>query len=125
MPRGDGVRRLLQRADRAAPRGRRRGPVERAHAAEEEGDRLSHEELIANLILLLIAGHETTSNLLGNGRSRSPHPRPAGRLRDDPSLVRTAVDEFLRYDPPVQFTARNALVDVDIAGEVSRRGSSP
>jgi len=92
-------------------------------AAEEAGDRLSHEELLANLILLLIAGHETTSNLLGNGTlALTRFPDQRDKLRRDPSLVRSAVDEFLRYDPPVQFTARNALVDVTIAGEPLPRG---
>lgn len=91
--------------------------------AEEEGDRLSHEELIANLILLLIAGHETTSNLLGNGTlALTRFPDQRDRLRDDPSLVRSAVDEFLRYDPPVQFTARNALVDVAFEGATLPKG---
>lgn len=91
--------------------------------AEEEGDRLSHEELLANLILLLIAGHETTSNLLGNGTlALTRFPEQRDRLGADPALARTAVDEFLRYDPPVQFTARNTLVDVEIDGEKLARG---
>ncbi|HVE95031.1 MAG TPA: cytochrome P450 [Acidimicrobiales bacterium] len=92
-------------------------------AAEEEGDRLSHGELLANLILLLIAGHETTSNLLGNGAlALTRFPDQRDRLSGEPALVRTAVDELLRYDPPVQFTARNALVDVDVAGTRLARG---
>lgn len=92
-------------------------------AAEDEGDRLTHDELLVNLILLLIAGHETTSNLLGNGTlALCDHPAARDHLGADPSLTRTAVDEFLRYDSPVQFTARTALTDVDLHGVTIEKG---
>jgi unspecific monooxygenase len=88
-------------------------------AAEEEGNKLSEDELLATCILLLIAGHETTVNLIGNGMlTLLRHPQRLAELRDDPSLIRTAVEELLRFDPPVQMTARTALEDLAI-GDVT------
>src|SRR5207244_5552120 len=75
--------------------------------AEEEGSRLSNDELTANIILLFGAGHETTVNLIGNGLlALHRHPDQLRRLRDDPSLTTNAVEAFLRYDSSVQATAR-------------------
>jgi cytochrome P450 len=93
-------------------------------AAEEEGDRLTHDELLINLILLLIAGHETTSNLIGNGAlALCEDPAARDEFAADPDgLARTAIDEFLRYDSPVQFTARTAKVDVDLHGVALEKG---
>lgn len=93
-------------------------------AAEEEGDRLTHEELLINLILLLIAGHETTSNLIGNGTlALCENPAVRDEFAADPDgLARSAVDEFLRYDAPVQFTVRTAMTDVAFDGEVCKKG---
>ena len=85
--------------------------------AEDEGDRLTPEELRATLILLLVAGHETTMNLIGNGLlALLRNPSEAGRLRSDPSLARSATDELLRYDGSVHLTARTATADVDVGG---------
>lgn len=82
-------------------------------AAEEAGDRLSHPELITTATLLFVAGHETTTNLIGNAvLALLRNPGELQRLRDDPTLIRTAVEEFLRYDSPVQFTARITTEDV-------------
>jgi cytochrome P450 len=76
-------------------------------AAEEAGDRLSHEELLATLTLLFIAGHETTMNLIGNGvYALLRHPDQLARLKDEPALVRDAVEELLRFDGPVHLTGR-------------------
>jgi len=76
-------------------------------AAEEQGDTLTEEELIANCLLLLVAGHETTTNLIGNGLlSLLSHPDQAARLRQDPALLPTAIEELLRYESPVQWTSR-------------------
>jgi unspecific monooxygenase len=92
-------------------------------AAEEAGDKLTGPELLAICILLLVAGHETTVNLIGNGTlALLRHPEQLQKLRDDPSLARSAVEEFLRYDPPVQFTGRVALADMEIGGHVLSKG---
>ncbi len=81
----------------------------------DDGDVLSEEELVATCILLLVAGHETTTSLIGSavlGLLR--HPDQLARLRAEPGLMAGAVEEFLRYDPPVQLTARVALTDASI-----------
>jgi cytochrome P450 len=93
-------------------------------AAEEEGDRLSNAELVAMVLLLFVAGHETTVNLIGNGtRLLMEHPDVLTRYRADPSLDASAVDELLRMDGPVQFTARATLEDVDFGDDVVEKGS--
>jgi cytochrome P450 len=80
--------------------------------AEEEGDKLSERELIASVILLFVAGYETTTNLIGNGtRAFLLHPDQLQRVRDDRTLVKSAVEEILRWDSPVQLTSRRCLVD--------------
>ncbi|QUQ62906.1 cytochrome P450 [Kutzneria sp. CA-103260] len=82
------------------------------------GDMLSEAELLTTCMLLLIAGHETTVNLIGNGTlALLRNPSQLARLRAEPELAERAVEEFLRYDSPVQFTARFALQDTKI-GEV-------
>jgi cytochrome P450 len=92
-------------------------------AAEEAGDKLSEAELLATCILLLVAGHETTVNLIGNGTlALLRHPDQLALLRDDPSLARSAVEEFLRYDPPVQFTGRIALEDIPLGDVIIPKG---
>jgi cytochrome P450 len=92
-------------------------------AAEEAGDTLTEEELLSICILLLVAGHETTVNLIGNGTlALLRHPDQLALLRDDPSLTRGAVEEVLRYDPPVQFTGRIAKEEIEIAGVTVRPG---
>ena len=93
-------------------------------AAEEEGDRLSTNELVSMVLLLFVAGHETTVNLIGNGtRLLMEHPDVLARFRADPSLDASAVDELLRMDGPVQFTARATLEDVDFGDDVVEKGS--
>jgi cytochrome P450 len=84
-------------------------------AAEDAGDRLSHEELIANVILMFAAGFETTSNLIGNGLTAlCTNPGELARLRADRSLLPTAIDELLRFDSPVQVDGRQAMVDTTL-----------
>lgn len=91
--------------------------------AEDAGDRLTPEELRATLILVLVAGHETTMNLIGNGLlALLRHPEEADRLRADPSLAKTATDELLRYDGSVHLTARTAIEDVEVAGQTIAKG---
>lgn len=95
-------------------------------AAEESGDKLTQEELIVNLVLLLIAGHETTTNLIGNGMlALLRNPSAAAELRDDPTIIKTAVEELLRYDSPVQLDARTALEDVEIGGVLIPKKEQP
>lgn len=86
--------------------------------AEEGDDRLSREEVVATALLLFAAGFETTTNLIGNGLlALLRHPDQLERLRADPSLVRTAVEELLRWDSPVQIDARTVLDPAEVAGE--------
>ena len=85
--------------------------------AEERGDFLSEDELIANAILMVFAGHETTMNLLANGIvAFSRFPGQWARLRGDPSLAATATEEILRYDGPIRAMARWAREPVRIGG---------
>jgi len=93
-------------------------------AAEEEGDRLSSSELVSTALLLLVAGFETTVNLIGNGTVALLSEREQWeRLREEPALVPAAVEEMLRYDSPVQMTSRTATEDVAIDGAVIRKGA--
>jgi pimeloyl-[acyl-carrier protein] synthase len=92
-------------------------------AAEEAGDKLNNDELLATCILLLVAGHETTVNLIGNGTlALLRHPEQLRRLREQPGMIGTAVEELLRYDGPVQRTARIPSEDVKIGGQVIPKG---
>ena len=94
-------------------------------AAEEAGDRLTHEELVTTLILLLVAGNETTRNLIGNGMlALLSNPEQFQRLHRQPDLLDLAIHEFLRYDPPVQTDRRIALEDVEIRDQRIRAGQS-
>jgi cytochrome P450 len=94
-------------------------------AVEDNGDRLSSEELVRTALLLLVAGFETTVNLIGNGTvALLSEEESWGRLREDPALVPAAVEELLRYDSPVQLTSRFATEDVEIEGAVVRTGTS-
>jgi hypothetical protein len=91
--------------------------------AEAAGDRLTDIELFANCVLLIFAGHETTTNLIGNGLlALLQHPDQLERLRHTPDLMPSAIEEFLRYDSPVQMMSRLATVDVPIAGTQIKHG---
>ena len=92
--------------------------------AEEAGDTLSEDELLAMIMLLLVAGHETTVNLIGNGvLALLEHPEQLEKLRSDPALIKPAVEELLRYASPVDMaTERYAREDAVIAGTTIRRG---
>ncbi|HVA42283.1 MAG TPA: cytochrome P450 [Acidimicrobiales bacterium] len=99
--------------------------LSRLIAAEEEGESLSRPELFAMIILLFIAGHETTTNLIGNGSlALLRHPDQMAAWRQDPSLAVPAVEELLRYDAPVQVTARTAMATTEISGLVLQPGDS-
>ena len=91
--------------------------------AEQQGGQLSEEELVATCVLLLFAGHETTTNLIGNGLlSLLRHPDALAALRADPSLIGPAVEELLRYDGPTQAQVRVALDDIVLHGKTIRAG---
>jgi pimeloyl-[acyl-carrier protein] synthase len=92
-------------------------------AVEDQGDRLAHEELMATAMLLLIAGHETTANLLGNGLlALLRHPEQWQRLRDEPDLGQRAVEELIRFDGPIQMTERIALENVQVGDAAIPKG---
>lgn len=106
---------------------RRRRPaadlVSQLIAAEDEGNKLTEEELLSTLILLLVAGHETTVNLIGNGfLALGQNPDQFERLARDSSLAKASVDEILRYDAPVQMTSRVMMDDVIISDKEISKG---
>jgi pimeloyl-[acyl-carrier protein] synthase len=91
--------------------------------AEEEGGRLTEDELYSTVVLLLAAGNETTTNLIGNGLfALLRHEDQHRRVWDDPTLIPQAVEEMLRYDGPVQLTTRQATVDLEIHGTNIHKG---
>ncbi len=91
--------------------------------AREADDSLTDEEIIANIALLFGAGHETTTNLIGNGvLALHRNPEQLERLRAEPGLIPNAIEEILRYDSPVQLTARIALADLEFEGQPIARG---
>jgi cytochrome P450 len=84
---------------------------------DAEGDRLTEDELVTTCILLLNAGHEATVNVSGNGLlALLTHPDQLARLRDDPGLLPTAIEELMRFDSPLQLFERTATEDVEIDG---------
>jgi cytochrome P450 len=90
---------------------------------EEEGEVLKEEELYAQCIALLFAGHETTRNLIGNGTyTLLKNPQQAAELREKPEMIRSAVEELLRYESPVQFTARVLKEDIEVCGQRIPKG---
>lgn len=93
-------------------------------AVEQEGDRLSSDELMSMVLLLLFAGHETTVNLIGNGTlALLEHPEQLARLRQDPSLVPSAIEEILRFDSPAHFPATRYVAEpCEIGGVALARG---
>ena len=93
--------------------------------ANDDGDQLSDQEVLAMIFLLLLAGHDTTANLIGNGTlALLDHPDQLARLREQPELIDLAVEELLRFTSPVTCgAARIAMEDVDVAGGTIPRGS--
>jgi len=112
----------FRRRMRAKASPSREGVVHALMTAEVDGDRLSEEEVIANSIITMVGGLETTTNLIGNGLlSLLRNPRELQRLRANPSLYPSAVEELLRYESPIQYTARLAPADVELGGKSIRR----
>ncbi len=94
-------------------------------AAEEAGDRLNESELYATCRLLLVAGHETTVNLIGNGvLALLRHPEQRRHLQDDPKLMASALEELLRYDGPIQLMSRTVLEDMTYQGHTWHQGEA-
>lgn len=127
VPRGDAVRRSYEAGKEMRAYieqigdERRRDPrddlLSALLAAEEEGDRLTIEEVYSTVLLILVAGNETTTNLIGNGLlALLRNPDQLELLRDDPTLAQSAVEELLRYDSPVQATGRFVTEEVALNG---------
>jgi cytochrome P450 len=94
-------------------------------SAEVDGDRLSDDEIIANVILTMVGGQETTTNLIGNGLlTLLRHPAELARLRADAGLIPSAVEELLRYESPTQHTYRSAPQDLELGGQTIRKGQA-
>ncbi len=101
---------------------RRRSPqddlVSALVTAEVDGERLERDDLLVNLLLVLVAGNETTRNLIGNGSlALLQNPDQLQKLRGDPALLNGAIDEFLRFDSPVQLDSRVAREPVELRGK--------
>lgn len=93
--------------------------------AEVDGQRLSEEEVIANTIVTMVGGQETTTNLIGNGLlTLVRNPDKLAQLRDNPEIIGTAVEELLRFETPSQHTARIARDDREIGGQLIRKGEA-
>ena len=98
------------------------GLVHALAAAEVDGGRLTEDEVVANAIVTMVGGQETTTNLIGNGvLSLLRHPDQLELLRREPSLIEPAVEELLRFESPSQHTARMAPADVELGGRLIRR----
>jgi pimeloyl-[acyl-carrier protein] synthase len=103
----------------------REGLINSFITAEIDGDRLTDEEIIANCIVTMVGGQETTTNLIGNGvLTLLRNPDQMQKLRDDPSLVPPAVEEMLRYESPSQQTARICSADTEMGGQLIRKGQA-
>ena len=101
---------------------RRRNPqddlVSALVTAEVDGERLERDDLLVNLLLVLVAGNETTRNLIGNGSlALMRNPDQLRRLQEDPALLNSAIDELLRYDSPVQLDSRIAREPFELRGK--------
>ena len=100
----------------------REGLIHSLLTAEVDGDRLTEEEVVANTIVTMVGGQETTTNLIGNGvLTLLRNPNEMDRLRADMSLIPSAVEEMLRYESPSQHTARLAPTDREIGGKLIRK----
>lgn len=118
----DGMTAYFQAAIRSQATNPRDGLIRSFMTAEVDGDRLSEEEIIANTIVTMVGGLETTTNLIANGiLSLLRNPAELDRLRSDFSIIPTAVEELLRYESPSQHTARLAPADTMLGGKLIRK----
>jgi cytochrome P450 len=100
----------------------REGLIHSLMTAEVDGARLTEEEVIANVIVTMVGGQETTTNLIGNGvLALLRHPDELERLRREPALIGSAIEELLRYESPSQHTARLAPDDVTLGGKLIKK----
>jgi len=103
----------------------REGLVHSLMTAEVDGDRLSEDEVVANSIVTMVGGLETTTNLIGNGvLTLLRNPEEMKRLQEDISLIPSAVEEMLRYESPSQHTGRLAHDDVELGGKTIHKGQA-
>lgn len=103
----------------------REGLIHAFMTAEIDGDRLTDEEIVANCIVTMVGGQETTTNLIGNGLlTLMRNPEQLAQLRDDRSLISSAVEELLRYESPSQHTGRIAREDVQMGDKQIRKGQA-
>jgi cytochrome P450 len=103
----------------------REGLIHAFMTAEINGDRLTDEEIVANCIVTMVGGQETTTNLIGNGLlTLMRNPEQLAQLRDNPKLIPSAIEELLRYESPSQHTGRIAREDVQIGGKQIRKGQA-
>ncbi len=101
---------------------RREGLLDAFLNAEQDGDRFTEDEVIANTIVTMVGGQETTTNLIGNGLlTLLRNPEQLARLRSDSEIIHSAVEELLRYESPSQHTARLAPADVELGGKQIRK----
>jgi cytochrome P450 len=101
------------------------GLINALTTAEIDGDRFSEDDVVANIIVTMVGGQETTTNLIGNGiLTLLRHPGELDRVRRDPSLMPSAVEELLRFEPPSQHTARLAPADAVLGGHPIKQGQA-
>jgi cytochrome P450 len=118
----EGMVTYFRAAMRQQERDPRDGLIHALATAEVDGDRLSEEEVIANTIVTMVGGQETTTNLIGNGLlSLLRHPQAWAQLQADHTLLPSTVEELLRYESPSQHTARLAPEDVELGGKTIKK----
>ncbi len=118
----DEMTRYFQSAIQEIKRHPKEGLINSFINADVDGDRFTEEEIIANTIVTMVGGQETTTNLIGNGvLTLLRHPEEFERLKNDHSLIPSTVEEMLRFEPPSQQTARLAPYDVELGGRQLRK----
>ncbi len=121
----DDMTAYFRQAIRSQSRHSREGLLQALATAEVDGDRFDEDEVIANAIITLVGGLETTTNLIGNGLlALLLHPEQWQRLRSEPTLISTAIEELLRFESPIQHTARIAPYDDVLGGCQIKRGQA-
>lgn len=121
----DGMCNYFHGAIEEIRRNPRPGLIHSFLTAEIDGDRFTEDEVVANTIVTMVGGQETTTNLIGNGvLTLLRHPEALNELRADPSLIPSAVEEMLRFEPPSQHTARLAPSDLVVGGKKIKKGQA-